>query len=298
MSIRFDGKVAIVTGSGNGLGRSHAMELARLGAKVVVNDFGGARDGTGGSKSPAEEVVAEIIAKGGEAMANGANVTNVDDISQMVEDTMARWGRIDILINNAGNLRDRSFGKMNSEEWNSVVDVHLNGSANCSLAVWNIMKQQNYGRILMTTSTSGIYGNFGQANYGAAKMAVVGMMNTLCIEGAKNNIQVNCLAPTAATRMTEDIINEDALQLIQPEKVTPAAIYMVSEDGPNRTVMLAGAGSFAVLEVRESGGCRLPDDQCNGDGVAENFARISEMTNTSVFTDGGQHVAKMLEMKL
>jgi NAD(P)-dependent dehydrogenase (short-subunit alcohol dehydrogenase family) len=298
MSIRFDGKVAIVTGSGNGLGRSHAMELARLGAKVVVNDFGGARDGTGGSKSPAEEVVAEIIAKGGEAMANGANVTNVDDISQMVENTMARWGRIDILINNAGILRDRSFGKMNSEEWNSVVDVHLNGSANCSLAVWNIMKQQNYGRILMTTSTSGIYGNFGQANYGAAKMAVVGMMNTLCIEGAKNNIQVNCLAPTAATRMTEDIINEDALQLIQPEKVTPAAIYMVSEDGPNRTVMLAGAGSFAVLEVRESGGCRLPDDQCNGDGVAENFARISEMTNTSVFTDGGQHVAKMLEMKL
>jgi NAD(P)-dependent dehydrogenase (short-subunit alcohol dehydrogenase family) len=187
---------------------------------------------------------------------------------------------------------------MSSEEWNSVVDVHLNGSANCSLAVWNIMKQQNYGRILMTTSTSGIYGNFGQANYGAAKMAVVGMMNTLCIEGAKNNIQVNCLAPTAATRMTEDIINEEALQLIQPEKVTPAAIYMVSEDGPNRTVMLAGAGSFAVLEVRESGGCRLPDDQCNGDGVAENFARISEMTNTSVFTDGGQHVAKMLEMKL
>jgi NAD(P)-dependent dehydrogenase (short-subunit alcohol dehydrogenase family) len=298
MSIRFDGKVAIVTGSGNGLGRSHAMELARLGAKVVVNDFGGARDGTGGSKSPAEEVVAEIIAKGGEAMANGANVTNVDDISQMVEDTMARWGRIDILINNAGILRDRSFGNMSSEEWNSVVDVHLNGSANCSLAVWNIMKQQNYGRILMTTSTSGIYGNFGQANYGAAKMAVVGMMNTLCIEGAKNNIQVNCLAPTAATRMTEDIINEEALQLIQPEKVTPAAIYMVSEDGPNRTVMLAGAGSFAVLEVRESGGCRLPDDQCNGDGVAENFARISEMTNTSVFTDGGQHVAKMLEMKL
>ncbi len=298
MSIRFDGKVAIVTGAGNGLGRSHAMELARLGAKVVVNDFGGARDGTGGSKSPAEEVVAEIIAAGGEAMANGANVTNVDDISQMVADTMARWGRIDILINNAGILRDRSFGNMSSEEWNSVVDVHLNGSANCSLAVWKIMKQQNYGRILMTTSTSGIYGNFGQANYGAAKMAVIGMMNTLCIEGAKNNIQVNCLAPTAATRMTEDVINEEALQSIQPEKVTPAAIYMVSEDGPNRTVMMAGAGSFAVLEVRESGGLRLPEDQCNGDGVAENFAKISEMTNTSVFTDGSQHVAKMLEMKL
>ncbi len=297
MSINFDGKVAIVTGAGNGLGRSHAMQLASLGAKVVINDFGGARDGTGGSSSPAESVVAEIQSNGGEAMANGANVTSADEVNQMVEQTMAKWGRIDILINNAGILRDRSFGNMSQSEWNSVIDVHLNGSANCSLAVWNIMKQQKYGRILMTTSTSGIYGNFGQANYGAAKMGVIGMMNTLCIEGAKNNIQVNCIAPTAATRMTEDIINEEAQALIEPEKVTPAAIFLVSENGPNHTVMFAGAGSFAVMEIRESGGCRLPDDQCNGDGVAANFAKISEMTNTNVFTDGAQHIEKILSMK-
>ena len=207
MTISFEGQVAIVTGSGNGLGKSHAMELARRGAKVVVNDFGGARDGTGGSLSPAEEVVKEIEAAGGEAMANGANVANFDDCQKMVADAVAKWGRVDILINNAGILRDKSFGKMEVDEWNAVVNVHLNGSANCALAVWNQMKEQGYGRILMTTSTSGVYGNFGQANYGAAKMGVVGLMNTLCIEGAKNDIRINCVSPTAATRMTEDIMH-------------------------------------------------------------------------------------------
>jgi NAD(P)-dependent dehydrogenase (short-subunit alcohol dehydrogenase family) len=240
--------------------------------------------------------VAEIEANGGEAISNGANVTNADDVTAMVDQTMEKWGRVDVLINNAGILRDRSFGNMSHGEWNSVVDVHLNGAANCSLAVWKIMKQQNYGRILMTTSTSGIYGNFGQANYGAAKLGLVGLMNTLCIEGAKNSIQVNCLAPTAATRMTEDVIDEQSLVSINPEKVSPAAIFLVSENAPNRTVMFAGAGSFATLEIRESGGCHLPEDQCNGDGVAANFARISEMSNTSVFTDGAQHVAKLITM--
>ena len=231
MTITFEGKVAIVTGSGNGLGKEHALELARRGAKVVVNDFGGARDGSGGSQSPADLVVAEIIAAGGEAIANAANVTNLDEVKAMADEAMEKWGRIDVLINNAGILRDRSFGKMSEGEWDSVVDVHLKGSANCALAVWNIMKQQNYGRILMTTSTSGIYGNFGQANYGAAKTGVVGMMNTLCIEGARNNIQVNCLAPTAGTRMTEDIMNEEMLAKLSPDKVTPAAVYLVSENG-------------------------------------------------------------------
>ena len=296
MGIRFDGQVAIVTGAGNGLGCSHALQLASLGAKVVVNDFGGARDGSGGSNSAAQEVVRKIEAEGGEALANTASVTNSKEVAQMIDETMQKWGRIDILINNAGILRDRSFGKMTNDEWNSVIDVHLNGSANCSLGVWNIMKRQNYGRILMTTSTSGIYGNFGQANYGAAKMGVIGMMNTLCIEGAKNNIFINCLAPTAATRMTEDIINQSSLASIKPEKVTPAAIYMVSNNGPNRAVMLAGGGAFATLEIRESGGLHLDDDQCNGDGVAENFAKISEMSNTNIFTDGGQHVIKILAM--
>lgn len=296
MSIRFDDRVAIVTGAGNGLGKSHALELARRGAKVVVNDFGGARDGSGASTSPAQAVVAEIEAAGGEAMANDANVANADEVDKMSADAMAKWGRIDILINNAGILRDRSFGKMSQNEWDSVVHVHLKGSANCTLAVWNIMKAQNYGRILMTTSTSGVYGNFGQANYGAAKTGVIGMMNTLCIEGARNNIQVNCLAPTAATRMTEDIMPEAALALLTPDKVTPAAVYLVSEAGPNRTIMLAGAGVFATLELRESEGYRLPEENCDADGVAENFARISDMSNASVFASGNEHVAKILSM--
>ena len=207
MTIRFDDQVAIVTGAGNGLGKCHALEIAKRGAKVVVNDLGGARDGSGGSLSPAQSVVEEIKAAGGEALANGANVANPEDCAAMVEQTLAEWGRIDILINNAGILRDKSFGKMSFEDWESVVDVHLNGSANCTLAVWNQMKSQNYGRILMTTSTSGIYGNFGQANYGAAKMGMIGLMNTLCIEGQKNNIYVNCLSPTAATRMDRGYFN-------------------------------------------------------------------------------------------
>ena len=296
MTITFEGKVAIVTGSGNGLGKEHALELARRGAKVVVNDFGGARDGSGGSQSPADLVVAEIIAAGGEAIANAANVTNLDEVKAMADEAMEKWGRIDVLINNAGILRDRSFGKMSEGEWDSVVDVHLKGSANCALAVWNIMKQQNYGRILMTTSTSGIYGNFGQANYGAAKTGVVGMMNTLCIEGARNNIQVNCLAPTAGTRMTEDIMNEEMLAKLSPDKVTPAAVYLVSENGPNRTIVLAGAGVFAVAELRESEGVLLPDDQLSADGVAANFDKIKDMSNADTFTNGNEHIAKILKM--
>jgi len=297
MGIRFDGQVAIVTGAANGLGKAHALELARLGAKIVVNDFGGARDGSGNSQSVAQLVVEEINSLGGEAMASPASVSEIDEVTQMVGDTLAKWGRIDILINNAGILRDRSFGKMSKEEWDSVVDVHLGGSANCSLAVWNIMKEQNYGRILMTTSTSGVYGNFGQTNYGAAKMGVVGMMNTLCIEGAKNNILVNCLAPTAATRMTEDIMNKDAISALKPQKVTPAAMFLVSNNAPNRTIMMAGAGAFSTLEIRESEGLFLPDEHCNVDGVASKFLKISDMNNASVFTNGNEHISKVLSMR-
>ena len=254
MSISFEGQVAIVTGSGNGLGRSHALQLAARGAKVVVNDFGGARDGTGGSSAAAEKVVAEIIEAGGEAMANGANVTDWAQVQNLVSEVMDKWGRIDVLINNAGILRDKSFGKMDIADWDAVVDVHLNGTAYCSRAVWNIMKEQNYGRIVNTTSTSGIYGNFGQANYGAAKDGVVGLMNTLHIEGGKNNIHINCVAPTAATRMTEDIIPEAMLAQIAPEAVTPAVLYLASKDGPSRTIMLAGAGCYAVAKLLESDG--------------------------------------------
>lgn len=294
MSIRFDGKVAIVTGAGNGLGRSHALELARRGAKVVVNDLGGARDGTGGSLSAAETVVEEIKAAGGDAMANGANVTDFDQCKAMVEEAVARWGTVDVVINNAGILRDKSFAKMSPEEWRAVIDVHLNGSANVTLAAWPVMKENNYGRIVMTTSTSGIYGNFGQANYGAAKMGVVGLMRTLTIEGAKNNIRINCLSPTAATRMTEDILTPEMLDALKPEFVTPAALYLASDDGPNGTVMFAGAGYYSTLEIRESKGMFIPEDDRTVEAIAENYARISDMNDADVFNEGREHVAKIL----
>ncbi|MEO0327421.1 MAG: SDR family NAD(P)-dependent oxidoreductase [Pseudomonadota bacterium] len=296
MTISFEGQVAIVTGAGNGLGKSHALELGRRGAKVVVNDFGGARDGTGGSLSPAEEVVQEIVDAGGEAMANGANVADFAQCEQMVADALSKWGRIDVLINNAGILRDKSFGKLEMSNWNMVVDVHLNGSANCSRAVWSVMKEQNYGRILMTTSTSGIYGNFGQANYGAAKLGLVGLMNTLCIEGAKNNIHINCISPTAATRMTEDILTADMLEKLNPKFVTPAAVFLVSNDAPNHTVMFAGAGSYTTMQISESAGMHLPEENRNAEGIAENFATISDMSNRDVFYSGTEHVVKVVKM--
>lgn len=296
MTISFEGQVAIVTGAGNGLGRSHALELGRRGAKVVVNDFGGARDGTGGALAPAEQVAQEIIDAGGDAIANGANVTNFADCEAMVAEAVSKWGRVDVLINNAGILRDKSFGKMEMSDWNSVVDVHLNGSANCTKAVWNQMKEQNYGRILMTTSTSGIYGNFGQANYGAAKMGLVGLMNTLCIEGAKNNIQINCLAPTAATRMTEDILTEDMLAKLDPKFVTPAAIFMVSREAPNHVVMFAGAGSYTTLQISEGAGLHLSQEDRTADGIAANFDKISDMSKPDVFHSGTEHVVKVVQM--
>lgn len=295
MSISFEGQVAIVTGSGNGLGRSHALQLAARGAKVVVNDFGGARDGTGGSSAAAEKVVAEIVEAGGEAMANGANVADWTQVQNLVSEVMDKWGRIDILINNAGILRDKSFGKMDISDWDAVVDVHLNGTAYCSRAVWNVMKEQNYGRIVNTTSTSGIYGNFGQANYGAAKDGVVGLMNTLHIEGGKNNIHINCVAPTAATRMTEDIIPADMLAQIAPEHVTPAVLFLASKDGPSRTVMLAGAGCYAIAKLLESDGVYIPEADRSPEAIAAQFDVISDMSNAREMMTGNDHVMKIIQ---
>ena len=295
MTIRFDGRVAIVTGAGNGLGRAHALELARRGAKVVVNDFGGARDGTGGSLSPAETVVEEIRAARGEAFADGANVTDAGQCRDMVAEAVRKWGRVDILINNAGILRDRSFHKMSDEDWSAVVDVHLNGSANCTRAVWPHMREHNYGRVVMTTSTSGLYGNFGQSNYGAAKMGAVGLMNTLVIEGARNDIKVNCLAPTAATRMTEDILTPEMLDMLKPEYVTPAAVFLASEDAPSGTVLLAGAGHFATARLVESKGLHLAEKDRNADVVAEHFREIASYEDPDIFSEGRGHVTKILE---
>jgi NAD(P)-dependent dehydrogenase (short-subunit alcohol dehydrogenase family) len=246
--IRFDGKVAIVTGAGGGLGRQHALELARRGAKVLVNDLGGSMDGSGGNSAAAEAVVAEIKAMGGEAIANGSSVTDDAGVAKMIKDAMDAWGRIDILIANAGILRDKSFSKMTVEDFELVLNVHLMGTMKPTKAVWEIMKAQNYGRIVVTTSSTGLYGNFGQANYGAAKLGVVGMMNSLKIEGAKNDIRINTVCPIAATRMTEGLMSEAALASLKPEFVTPGVINLVKEDAP--TGMILSAGVTMVTDRR------------------------------------------------
>ncbi len=294
MSIRFDDRVAIVTGAGNGLGRTHALGLAARGAKVVVNDLGGARDGTGGSLSAAETVVAEIKAAGGEAMANGANVTNAGEVAAMVKQAMDAWGRVDILVNNAGILRDKTFLKMELADFQMVIDVHLMGSVNCTKAVWEIMREQGYGRIAMTTSSSGLYGNFGQANYGAAKLGLVGFMNTLHLEGAKYDIRVNALSPVAGTRMTEDLMPQEVLDVMTPESVSAGLIYLVSEDGPRRTILAAGAGGFACARITETQGIYLKPDEQTPENVAANWDTITNADGAEEYTMGGQQSMKFL----
>jgi NAD(P)-dependent dehydrogenase (short-subunit alcohol dehydrogenase family) len=296
MSIRYDGKVAIVTGSGGGLGRSHAIELAKRGAKVVINDLGGAADGTGGSSEAAKAVVAEIEALGGEAIANGANVAKYDEVEAMVKQAMDKWGRVDILVNNAGILRDKSFTKGSLDDFKMVLDVHLMGSINCTKAVWDIMREQAYGRIVMTTSSSGLYGNFGQTNYGSAKMGVIGAMNTLCQEGAKYNIRVNALAPTAGTRMTEGLIPEKAFDLLTPETVTPAVLFMVSEDAPNRTIMAAGAGCYAVTKLVETRGAYLAEADQTPEGIAAHWDAITDPAGETVPQAGFEQTIKFTAM--
>lgn len=294
MSIRFDQRVAIVTGAGAGLGRSHAIELARRGARVLVNDYGGGVDGTGGSSAPAERVAAEIVAQGGEAIAHGADVTNPTQVEDMVNAARARWGRVDILINNAGILRDASFAKMALADFEKVVSVHLMGSVVCTRAAWPLMKEQNYGRILMTTSSSGLYGNFGQSNYGAAKMGLIGLMNVLQIEGEKNDIRVNALGPGAATRMTEALLPKPVLGLMTPEAVTPAALFLVSEDAPRRTILNATAGGFSRTLVHETEGVYLHDNERTPERIAELFAQISDETGQHLYRDGGGQVMKFI----
>ncbi|MEM1436008.1 MAG: SDR family oxidoreductase [Pseudomonadota bacterium] len=276
MSYSFENRVAIVTGAGGGLGRCHALELAKRGAKVVVNDLGGAMDGTGGSSEAAEGVVAEIKAAGGEALANGGSVSDRAGAQSMVDAAMNAWGRVDILINNAGILRDKSFSKMTMDDFELVLDVHLVGSANVTKAVWPIMKEQNFGRIVMTTSPSGLYGNFGQTNYGAAKLGLVGFMNTLKIEGAKNNIHTNAIAPVAATRMTENLMPEEALAKLGPELITPGVIYLCTEDAPNGVVLQAAGGRFSIACVVENQGVDLGTEP-TVEAVGEHIAGITNL---------------------
>ena len=299
MTIRFDGKVAIVTGGGNGLGRHHCLQLAARGAKVVVNDLGGSVDGSGGSTSAAEGVAKEIRDGGGEAISNGADITRLDQVEAMVAEAKAKWGRVDILINNAGILRDKSFSKMTMDDFKKVVDVHLFGTANCTKAVWDTMREQNYGRIMLTSSASGIYGNFGQSNYGAAKAAMVGLMNVLHHEGAKNNIRVNTLAPTAATRMLEGLIPQQVADLMQPELVTPGVLYLVSEDAPSKTILGAGAGCFSVVHIYETPAVFLGGAATTVDDVAANWAKISnpagEQPLDAAFSQTNKFVAAAAE---
>ena len=286
MTVRFDGRVAIVTGAGGGLGRQHALGLAARGAKVVVNDLGGTLDGNGGTPSAALAVVEEIRSAGGEAMASGSSVTDFGAVQAMVADAMRAWGRIDILVNNAGILRDKSFSKMDLADFRLVMDVHLMGAVHCCKAVWDIMRAQNYGRVVMTTSSSGLYGNFGQTNYGAAKMALVGLMQTLSIEGAKNDIRVNCLAPTAATRMTENLMPEAVLKLLEPGAVTPGLLALVADDAPNRAILCAGAGSFERAYVTLTEGLFVGQPVDAVERIVERFAAISDRSAETVPESG------------
>ncbi len=286
MSIDFKGRVAIVTGAGGGLGKQHALALAARGAKVVVNDLGGDVHGVGGSVSAAQAVVDEIRAAGGEAIVNGASVTDFEAVQAMVQQAMDTWGRVDILVNNAGILRDKSFAKMDVADFRLVVEVHLMGAVHCSKAVWPIMQAQNYGRIVMTTSSSGLYGNFGQANYGAAKMALAGLMQTLSIEGEKHGIRVNCLAPTAATRMTEGLMPEAVLKALEPQAVVPAMLVMASEDAPNRTIICAGAGSFEVAHITLTQGVHLGLTPDTPERLAAAMAQVTDRHGETVPLSG------------
>jgi len=275
MAMRFDGRVAVVTGAGGGLGRQHALALAARGAKVMVNDLGGTRDGGAGSPRAAQAVVDEIRAAGGQAIASGASVTDAPAVEAMIGTAMQAWGRVDVLVNNAGILRDKSFSKLTLEDFREVVDVHLMGAVHCTKAVWDIMRAQQYGRIVMTTSSSGLYGNFGQSNYGAAKMALVGLMQTLSLEGAKHNIRVNCLSPTATTRMTKDLMPKAMLDLMQPGAVTPGLLALVAEDAPTRAILCAGAGAFERAHITLTRGIfvGMPDDAA--EQVAAQFDALS-----------------------
>ena len=295
MTIRYDGKVVIVTGAGGGLGRAHALEFARRGAKVVINDLGGAVDGTGGNSAAAEAVVKEITDAGGTAIANGASVSDDAGVAHLVKQTMDAFGRIDVLIANAGILRDKSFSKMELKDFDAVMQVHVMGTVKPAKAVWEIMKAQQYGRIVVTTSSTGLYGNFGQTNYGTAKLGLVGFMNTLKLEGAKDNIKVNAICPVAGTRMTENLMPPEVVQMLKPEYVTPAVIFLASQDAPTGVVISAAAGAFSSAQIVESNGVNL-GHAATADDVAANWEKISDFTGAKHFTMGGEHSAHFFEL--
>jgi Dehydrogenases with different specificities (related to short-chain alcohol dehydrogenases) len=277
MTLDLTGRVAIVTGAGAGLGRAHANALAQRGARVIVNDL---------DVAAAEAVCEMIRSDGGDAVPNGANVTRLAEVAAMVEDAVSRWGKVDILVNNAGILRDRSFGKMDLDDFRLVLDVHVMGSVNCTKLVWDGMRAQNYGRIIFTTSSSGLYGNFGQSNYGAAKMALVGLMQTLAIEGARSNIRVNCLAPSAATGMTNEVYTKDALAGLGAEMVSPAVVALAAEDAPTRRIVLAGAGSFEQANITMTEGVFLGARADSADRLLAAMDQLADRTGEMIPQSG------------
>ncbi len=299
MTIRYDDRVAVITGAGSGLGRSHALFLASRGAKVVVNDLGGAVDGSGASTSAGDKVVAEIKAAGGEAVANADSVATPEGAANIIQCAIDNYGQVDILINNAGNLRDKSFAKLLPEDFDAVVDVHLSGSAYCTLAAWPHMKDAGYGRIVMTTSSAGLFGNFGQGNYAAAKMGVYGLMNALKHEGRKFNININTLAPMALTRMTEDIMSDKIKPLVKPEFVTPIVAWFCAEENTTSgDVVEAGAGYYAKVQIVEGagvvlGGGEIPTPEL----IQENYDKIADMSEAAPFDSANdimRHVFRTL----
>jgi NAD(P)-dependent dehydrogenase (short-subunit alcohol dehydrogenase family) len=292
MTISFEGRVAIVTGAGGGLGRAYALALARRGARVVVNDLGGARDGTGHSDA-ALQVVAEIEAAGGTAMSDGGSVADLDHMIAMVDKAKAAWGGVHVLINNAGILRDKSFAKMDMADFRAVLDVHLVGSANAAKAVWETMREQTYGRILMTTSSTGLYGNFGQANYAAAKAGLAGLAKTLALEGARQNVRVNTIAPTAATRMTQELFPPELLERFRPELVVPAALFLVSEEAPTGVILGAGAGVVQAAHITLTRGVALAEP--TPEAVAANWTAITDREGEIVPETGAEQTLTSLQ---
>lgn len=276
-TINLAGRTAIVTGAGGGLGRSHALALARHGARVVVNDM---------SPMGAEAVAGEIRQAGGEAVASVCSVTDRAATEAMVAETVARWGSIDIVVNNAGILRDRTFAKMDLDDFAAVIDVHLMGSVNVTKAAWPYMREQGYGRIVFTTSSSGLYGNFGQSNYSAAKMALVGLMQTLALEGEKSNIRVNCLAPSAATQMTEGLYSEEALKGLSSDLVSPGVVALVADDAPTRVVLLAGSGAFEQAHVTMTRGVYLGAAPDAAEQIQASWVQITDRAGETVPASG------------
>lgn len=294
--VRFDGRVAIVTGAGVGLGRSHALGLAARGAKVVVNDLGVATDGTGSSSAAARAVVEEIRAAGGKAIANGANVADPVQVQAMVDEAIAEFGHVDILVNNAGILRDKTFAKMTLDDFKMVVEVHLMGTVNCTHALWRHMLEREYGRIVLTTSSSGLYGNFGQSNYGAAKASMLGFMNVLHHEGSRKNVRINMLAPTATTRMTEELFPAAVKDLLKPETITPGLLALVSEDAPSRMILGAGGGCFAETKIYETQGVALMGDDLSPEGVLANLDTIRSEDGQTLMAGAFDQTNKYIKM--